>query len=150
MRIIVLLLGIAIGFGWIPALAVETQQGLVGSVAGAQGTVSILRDGKSNVAQKGFRLYQSDVVRTAEKSSVGIVLRDDSTLSMGPSTELRMADFTFRPDAGALSMTLKIVKGTLAYVSGQIAKLAPGAVQIETPEGVAAVRGTELLVEVRK
>jgi len=75
-------------------------------------------------------------------------LRDDTTLSLGPSSELKMSEFEFKPDEGILGMTLSVARGTLVYISGQIAKLAPGSAQIETPAGVAAVRGTELLVEV--
>ena len=121
----------------------------MGSITSVEGTVSIIRGGETLSAEKGTRLFRNDVIRTDREGAVGIVLRDDSTLSMGPSSEMSMSEFTFKPDEGALSMTLQIVKGTLAYVSGQIAKLAPGSVQVETPDGVAAVRGTELLVEVR-
>lgn len=149
MRTMLLLAGICVYAGLSPAWAEEAQEGLVGSITSVEGTVSVIREGETLTAEKGTRLFKDDVVKTGEKSSVGIVLRDDSTLSLGPSSELTMSEFTFKPDEGTLSMTLKIVKGTLAYVSGQIAKLAPGAVQVETPEGVAAVRGTELLVEVK-
>jgi len=100
------------------------------------------------VAEKGTRLYVSDVIRTDEGGGVGVVLRDDTTLSLGPSSELKMSEFKFKPDEGILGMTLGVAKGTLAYISGQIAKLAPGSAQIETPAGVAAVRGTEVLVDV--
>ena len=78
-----------------------------------------------------------------------MVLRDDTTLSPGPSSELKMSEFQSKPDEGILGMTLNVAKGTLVYISGQIAKLAPGSAQIETPAGVAAVRGTKPLVEVR-
>lgn len=149
MRTMLLLAWICVCAGLGPAWAEEAQEGLVGSITSVEGTVSVIREGETLTVEKGTRLFKDDVVKTGEKSSVGIVLRDDSTLSLGPSSELTMSEFTFKPDEGTLSMTLKIVKGTLAYVSGQISKLAPGAVQVETPEGVAAVRGTELLVEVK-
>jgi hypothetical protein len=110
--------------------------------------VQVIRGESVLDAEKGTRLYQSDVVRTEAGGSVGVVLRDDTTLSLGPSSELKMAEFKFKPDEGVLGMTLNMVKGTMVYISGQIAKLAPGSAQIETPAGVAAVRGTELLIEV--
>lgn len=131
----------------LPASA-EDQQELVGSVTDIKGTVQIIRAGNEVVAEKGARLYTSDVIRTGKGGGAGIVLRDDTTLSLGPSSELKMSEFKFKPDQGILGMTLSIAKGTLVYISGQIAKLAPGSAQIETPAGVAAVRGTELMVEV--
>ena len=77
-----------------------------------------------------------------------MVLRDDTTLSLGPSSEMEMSKFEFQPDEGILGMTLSMAKGSLVYISGQIAKLAPGSAEVETPAGVAAVRGTKLLVNV--
>jgi len=75
-------------------------------------------------------------------------LRDDTTLSLGPNSELKLSDFQFKPDEGILGMTLNMLKGTLVYISGQIAKLAPGSAKVATPAGIAAVRGTQLLIEV--
>lgn len=131
----------------LPVLA-ESQDNLVGSITEIKGTVLLLRGQDEVTAEKGTRLYTSDVIRTSEGGSVGVVLRDDTTLSLGPSSELKMSEFKFKPDEGILGMTLSVAKGTLVYISGQIAKLSPGSAQIETPAGVAAVRGTELLVEV--
>ncbi|HOD49370.1 MAG TPA: FecR domain-containing protein [Candidatus Hydrogenedentes bacterium] len=126
----------------------ESQEELVGSIANVKGTIHLLRGQNEVAAGKGTRLYASDIIRTDAEAGVGVVLRDDTTLSLGPSSELKMSEFKFKPDEGILGMTLSIAKGTLVYISGQIAKLAPGSAQIETPAGVAAVRGTELLVEV--
>ncbi len=126
----------------------QTADDRVGSITEVKGPVQLIRNGTEAAAEKGARLFASDILRTEEGGSVGVVLRDDTTLSLGPSSELKMSEFKFKPDEGILAMTLSVAKGTLVYVSGQIAKLAPGSAKIETPSGVAAVRGTELLVEV--
>ncbi len=145
-RVWLLLLAVAV-VTVLPAAAASVQE-LAGSVTNVNGEVTVIRGMQQLVAENGLRLYPSDVVRTGENSGVGIVLRDDTTLSLGPRSELDMSEFTFKPDEGILGMTLRLAKGTLVYVSGQIAKLAPGSATIETPAGVAAVRGTELLVQV--
>lgn len=131
----------------LPAVA-ETEEELVGSVTDVKGTVHVIHGDQDGVVAKGARLYTSDVLRTDADSSVGVVLRDDTTLSLGASSELKMSEFKFKPDEGILGMTLRVAKGTLVYISGQISKLSPGSAQIETPAGVAAVRGTKLMVEV--
>jgi hypothetical protein len=41
-----------------------------------------------------------------------------------------------------------MAQGTLQYISGLIAKLAPAAISIETPTGTIAVRGTRFLLRV--
>lgn len=141
-----LLLAVAVTVAY-PALA-ATEKELAGSITTVDGVVSVIRDGQELAAEKGLRLYPSDVLRTGENGGVGLVLRDDTTLSLGPNSELKMSEFTFKPDEGILGMSLRLAKGTLVYISGQITKLAPGSATIETPAGVAAVRGTKLLVEV--
>ncbi len=141
-----LLLSIALAAHF--AAFAESSEELVGSVTEVKGTARVLRPGGEFAAEKGTRLYTSDIIHTGPDAGIGIVLRDDTTLSLGPSSELKMAEFKFEPNEGLLGMTLSVAKGTLVYISGQIAKLAPGAAQIETPAGVAAVRGTELLVDV--
>jgi len=43
---------------------------------------------------------------------------------------------------------LKVVRGVAAYVSGQIAKLSPDSVHLETPAAIVGVRGTTLVMRV--
>ena len=39
-------------------------------------------------------------------------------------------------------------QGTFSYLSGQISKLVPGAVRLETPDATIGMRGTHVLVKV--
>jgi len=133
---------------WCFAAFGEGQPAAIGSITKVEGPVSVVRGDGEIAAEKGARLFPSDVIRTGEGGSIGMVLRDDTTLSLGPSSELKMSEFEFKPAEGIFGLTLGVAKGTLVYISGQIAKLAPGSARIETPAGVAAVRGTKLLVEV--
>lgn len=143
---LVLVLGVFLVTG-LPATAAMEEQ-IVGSVTDVKGDARIIRAQQAIPIEKGLRLSSNDVVKTGEDGGVGMVLRDDTTLSLGPKSELKMSEFQFKPDEGILGMTLSLAKGTLAYISGQITKLAPGSAKIETPAGVAAVRGTELLIQV--
>ena len=120
----------------------------VGSIKIAHGEVFILRDGKQLPAAVGSPVQVLDVVHTGLDGSVGLVLRDDTTLSLGPSSELALKAFTFQPNEGLFGALIGMVKGTLVYISGRISKLAPGSVKVETPVGIVAVRGTKLLVKI--
>ena len=131
-----------------PALCDEPAAATVGSITNVSGEAFIVRGEERTPAEKGARLMRSDVLQTGEGGAVAAVLRDDTTLSLGPSSEMKMSEFQFEPDRSLLGLTVNLMKGTLVYVSGQITKLAPGSARIETPTGVAAVRGTKLLVEV--
>ncbi len=143
-----LLLLSAVGILAALPLAAELPQEPIGSITNIAGAAHVLRAEQELVAEKGLRLFAADVLRTGAGGGIGVVLRDDTTLSLGPNSELTLSDFDFKPDEGILGMTLKMIKGTLVYISGQIAKLAPGSAKVETPAGIAAVRGTKLPIEV--
>jgi len=87
-------------------------------------------------------------LRTGKDGRVGITLSDDTQVSIGPGSEVKLDSFVYDPGAGQLALVLKFIRGTAAYVSGQIAKLAPDAVRLETPAAIVGVRGTTLGIEV--
>jgi hypothetical protein len=120
----------------------------VGSIKIVHGEVFILRDGKQLPAAVGSPVQVRDVVHTGPDGSVGLVLRDDTALSLGPSSEVALKTFTFQPNEGLFGALIGMAKGTLVYISGRISKLAPGSVKLETPVGIVAVRGTKLLVKI--
>jgi hypothetical protein len=76
------------------------------------------------------------------------VLRDDTRLSLGPESEIRIDRFLFAPAKGHLALVVKMARGVMAFVSGNIAKLSHDAVRVETPVAIVGVRGTQFLVKV--
>ncbi len=88
------------------------------------------------------------MLRTGADGRLGVVLRDDTRVSLGPETEIRIDRFLFAPAQGQLALVLKMVRGVAAYVSGKIAKLSPDAVRVETPVAIVGVRGTRFAAKV--
>ena len=76
----------------------------------------------------------------------GITFLDNSLLSAGPNSVLAIDRFAFDSTThqGAFESSLK--QGTLAVVSGKLAKQSPEAMKVKTPAAVLGVRGTEFLV----
>ena len=75
-----------------------------------------------------------------------MTLNDDTRLSLGPDSELKLDRFSYVPADGQLALAVKLIRGVAAYVSGRIAKLAPDAIRIETPTAILGVRGTTLAI----
>jgi hypothetical protein len=122
----------------------------VGSVRTVKGDARVVRAGQTLRAEIGTRLQLHDVLQTGIDASLGVVLRDETAIALGPRSELEIKDFLFKPAEGLFASVVAMVKGTMVYITGRIAKLAPGTVKVETPVGVAAVRGTKILVEVKE
>ncbi len=128
--------------------AVGQQADAVGRIKLVSGAAFLVRGDKQLPAQAGQILYQSDMLRTGADGSVGLSLKDDTRVALGPSSEVRLDRFNYAPAEGQLALVLRVVRGVVAYVSGRIAKLAPDAVRIETPAAILGVRGTTLAVRI--
>jgi len=88
------------------------------------------------------------VLRTGADGRLGITLNDDTRVSLGPSSEVRVNRFSYGAADGGMALALKFVRGMAAYVSGRIAKLSPDSVRLETPAAIVGVRGTTLAIRV--
>ncbi|MBJ6724559.1 FecR family protein [Geomesophilobacter sediminis] len=120
----------------------------IGIVKTVSGEVSVVRGGRSIAADPNFRLQEGDVIRTGPSGKAGLILEDDTVISLGPGSSIAITNFLFQPNERKLSLVARVLQGTISYLSGQIAKLMPSAVRLETPRATVGVRGTHVLIEV--
>ena len=132
---------------WTSALAEPSET--IGHIQTLQGDAYVQRAGVDQPAAVGTELHQNDRIRTGRPAAVGIVLTDDTTISLGSNSELALNDYAFEPKQGRFALVLRMVKGTFSYITGQIGKLAPESARVQTPDATIAVRGTKLLVEIK-
>ena len=129
----------------LPAVAVDET---IGSVKKVSGQVFVVRDEQRTPAHPGFKLQSGDTLETGLDGSLGVILRDNSLLSLGPSSHIAIEKFVFLPAEGKLGLTARILRGTMAYVSGLIGRLAPESATFVTPVATIGVRGTHFAVRV--
>lgn len=136
----------AVTIGASPAAA--QQQPAAGRIKVVSGTVFIVRGGAQLPAQAGQPVFQADSLRTGRDGRVGVTLHDDTRISLGPASEVRLDRFAYAPSEGLFGLALRVSRGVAAYVSGRIAKLAPDSIRLETPAAVVGVRGTTVAIRV--
>jgi hypothetical protein len=122
----------------------------IGQIKIVKGEVYIVRNGTKIQAKAGDVLQQSDIVETYAKSSVGITFIDNTRFSAGPDTRLELKQFRFNPTTQEGKFDANINRGTLAVISGQIAKRSPEAMTIKTPTTILGFRGTKVAVKVNE
>ena len=127
-----------------PALAQSDEVALVKVV---DGEAFAVRDDSRSALGVGQPIFVADVVET-EAGTLGLTFKDGSRLSIGPNSRVQFTEFQFAPAEGRLAFVIDFFRGTLLYVSGVIAKLAPESVQVRTPVATVAVRGTRFLAQV--
>lgn len=119
--------------------------GIVKFVSGS----AYLQSGESKArAYPHMRIFLGDQIFTAERSSIGLIFEDDTVLSLGPNSSILIEKFLFDPAGNNLSFVARMIEGTFSFITGQIAKLAPEKVMLETPDATLGVRGTKFLVKI--
>ena len=119
----------------------------IGVVKTLNGQSIVGRSGQTLAAELGMQLYMSDVLHTNE-GTMGIILNDDSIITLGKGSTLTLDNFVYQPEQGLLKLAIRFILGKFSYLSGEIAKLSPQSVELQTPESTIAVRGTHVLVEI--
>ena len=134
-------------FGAFGARAQEVPV-VAGQVKTLTGAATLTRAGQSEPITAGMNLLSGDQVATAADASLGVTLRDDTTLSLGPNARLTLDSFVFDPAADKLGLAARLHRGTFAVLTGQIARLAPDRTKITTPSANIGIRGTKFVVKV--
>ena len=120
----------------------------IGVVRTASGAATVTRGEKTLPAVPGLKIMAGDTLGTGRDGSLGVILRDDSSLSIGPESRLVLRSFRFEPLEGKFDLVARITRGTMAYLSGLIGKMAPGKARFETPTATIGIRGTRFAVKV--
>lgn len=126
--------------------ALAAQAAEIGQIKVSKGAVTVERGAQALPGNVGLRLEASDVVRTGADGSAGITMADNSLLSVGPNSILALERFDYEATTSQGRFDAQLQRGTLAVVSGRIAKQSPQAMTVRTPSAALAVRGTEFVV----
>ena len=120
----------------------------IGSVRNVVAPASVVREGREIPAQTGLKLHAGDVLQTGDGGQLGVILRDDSLLSLGPRSRVAIERFVFAPAERQFGFVTRVYRGTAAFVSGLIGRLAPESATVETPVATIGIRGTRFAVRV--
>lgn len=123
-------------------------EAFVGVVKTIEGGAVITRNGETIAVGTGMEIQRADLVKTDRHGTIGLVFSDDTRITMGPNTEIAVDDYMFEPVEKKLSFVLRLIRGTVSFLSGQIAKLSPESVQVVMPAATIGVRGTHVLIKV--
>jgi hypothetical protein len=129
----------------IAAPVAEPQAGFVKSV---RGNVQLLSSaGTPRAAAAGDALTAVDRIVTGPDSSAAVVLRDDTTLVVGPSSRLDLKEFHFNATTHEGGVLVSLLRGSMRMITGLIGKTNPDAIRVETQTATIGIRGTDFIVQ---
>lgn len=120
----------------------------IGRVKNASGAAAVERDGQAIPAVPGLALQAEDTLVTGANGKLGVTFVDNSRFSAGPNSRIELSKFRFNATTHDGQFDTRLQQGSVAIISGQIAKKTPDAMKIRTPSSILGVRGTEFVVEV--
>ncbi len=91
--------------------------------------------------QTGSSLYTNEAVSTGQAGQAELHFNDNTKLSVGPSSNVRLDKFVYDPNKGAGKVAINAAKGAYRFITGEQDKKA---YEITTPYATLGVRGTVL------
>ncbi len=88
----------------------------------------------------GSAVHQNETVSSGADSSAQLLFRDRSSLTLGPSSQVKIDSFVYDPNRGTGGAALNLAKGALRFVSGS--KSSGENTSVKTPLATMGVRGT--------
>lgn len=127
------------------ALAAE-----IGRVKAVTGAATVMRGKAVLPAKPGLPLGVADVLVTGKDGRIGVTFADNSRFAVGPNSRVSLTKFEFDRTTHKGSFLTQVDRGSLAIVSGQIAKENKDEMKVRTPTSLLAARGTRFVVEVKE
>ena len=119
-----------------------------GFVKMVRGDVQLLSaGGVLRPARAGDEVAPIERIVTGRDAAASVVLRDGSTLVVGPSSRLDLKEFAFDATTQDGNMLVALLRGSLRMITGLIGKTHPDAIRIETQTATIGIRGTDFIVQ---
>jgi FecR protein len=142
-----LFVAVALLVGTAPSLGQENTGGAQ-NIGGAMVVVNkvdgALPTGKIKVIQ-GDAVFRDEGVTTDAESSAKLVLKDDTNITIGPNSSIKLDRFVYSGAEQPGTIAIHLAKGTFRMVTGNADK---NSYVITTPTAAIGVRGTEFFVSV--
>ncbi|MBI4678651.1 MAG: FecR domain-containing protein [Elusimicrobia bacterium] len=124
-----------------PALS---QIGVAGAVRGKVMAFPPAAQAKSvgREVASGKPLFLNEKVTTDPKGHMQIMLKDETTFTLGPNASMVLDEFVYDPATGAGEVTASVTKGAFRFVTGRISAKDPSKMKVKFPTGTIGIRGT--------
>jgi len=120
----------------------------IGSIENVSGTVFAVRtDGTRVELQEGDQVFQGDILESGADGSIGVLLADETTFSMGEEGRMVLDEMIYDPGTQEGSVSMSVLQGVFTFVSGQVAKTDPDAMTLDTPVATIGIRGTQIGID---
>jgi hypothetical protein len=105
---------------------------------GSATSVKPQAEANARMLSGGSNVYSKELIRTGEAGVADLRFHDNSNLSVGPKSSVRLDKFVYDPNKSAGGVAVEAARGSFRFVTGSQSK---GSYQVKTPYGTLGIRG---------
>ncbi len=122
----------------------------IARIKSSSGTAAVDRGSQKLKPGPGLKLEKGDRLVTGKDGRISLTFIDNTRFAIGPNSRVSVSEFVYDRTRQKGAMVTQVDRGSLAVVSGKIAKSGRDAMKVRTPNTLLGVRGTKFIVEVPK
>ena len=134
--------------GLIALLAVAPAQAEIARIKQSSGAASVERNTQRLTASPGLKLLAGDRLVTGKDGRLSVTFIDNTRFAVGPNSRVSVSEFQYDRTRQRGTFVTQVDRGSLAVVSGRIAKSNRDAMKVRTPNSLLGVRGTRFIIAV--
>ena len=116
----------------------------------SSGAAFVERNAQQLKPAAGLQLLAGDRLVTGKDGRMSLTFVDNTRFAVGPNSRVSVSEFAYDRTRQQGKFLTQVDRGSLAIVSGHIAKSGRDAMKVRTPNSLLGVRGTRFIVEVSK
>ena len=105
---------------------------------GSATSVKPQAEANTRTLSSGSSVYSKELVRTGDAGVADLRFHDNSNLSVGPKSSVRLDKFVYEPNKSAGGVAVEATRGSFRFVTGSQSR---GSYQVKTPYGTLGIRG---------
>ena len=105
---------------------------------GSATSVKPQAEANTRMLSGGATVYSKELIHTGDAGVADLRFHDNSNLSVGPKSSVRLDKFVYDPNKSAGSVAVEATRGSFRFVTGSQSK---GSYQVKTPYGTLGIRG---------
>src|SRR5690242_7720937 len=101
-----------------PGAGAQTAEARIGVAAGVRNQVTATRSAQERPLAVGGSIFQNEIIRTGASSVAQLLFADQTTLSVGPRSEVTLDRFVYNPNQSTGDVAISLGRGALRFITG--------------------------------
>ena len=134
---------LSLGLVWCPYVWGGQESNAAGYISALQGEVyAVNGDGVTRLLKVKDPVATEDFIITEEKGRVQIIFQDNTVVTLGEKSRLKLTDYSWSKDRNKGKFNVTVTEGLFRIIGGKITKSNPEAFVAKTPAASIGIRGS--------